>query len=71
MRPWTQSEMSAVQAALASVQERLGESDLYVEGRSAELEELLRQEGRLKAKAGGLEERWLELQEQLEDLERA
>ena len=52
-----------------NVWNRLGESDLYTAVRKEELAELLQQEGRLKAQAAALEERWLELQEQLEELE--
>ncbi len=65
----TESELGAAEGELASLQDRLGESDLYTAGRKEELAELLQQEGRLKALAAELEERWLELQEQLESLE--
>jgi ATP-binding cassette subfamily F protein 3 len=61
--------MSEVEAALASLQSRLGESELYTASHRDELAALLQQEGRLKAQATALEERWLELQEQLEQVE--
>jgi ATP-binding cassette subfamily F protein 3 len=66
-----ESGMSAAEAELELLQTRLGDSDLYSDQRRGELAGLLKQEGQLKSRAEELEERWLELQQELEELETA
>ena len=63
-----------VESALSQTESRLGElatlladTDLYEDSRKAELDSLLRDEGRLRQRAAELENTWLELQQQLED----
>ncbi|MDH4039662.1 MAG: ATP-binding cassette domain-containing protein [Gammaproteobacteria bacterium] len=63
-----ETEMSAVEAEQADLQTRLGDTDLYTEGRKRDLANLLQREGELKARASQLEEAWLEQQEALEEL---
>ncbi|NCF16896.1 MAG: ATP-binding cassette domain-containing protein [Haliea sp.] len=67
----TEKDIATVEQALARLQEQLGDSELYSDGRREELADLLKREGELKTRAGELEERWLELQQSLEDLESA
>jgi ATP-binding cassette subfamily F protein 3 len=63
--------MSAVEAEQAELQTRLGDTDLYLEGRKQDLANLLQREGELKARASQLEENWLAQQEALEALTQA
>jgi len=63
-----ETEMSAVEAEQADLQTRLGDTDLYTEGRKRDLANLLQREGELKARASQLEEAWLEQQQALEEL---
>ena len=65
----TESDMSRVERELSLLQETLADAALYSEARKAELAQLLQAEGGLKAQAEQLEERWLELQQSVEDLE--
>jgi len=66
-----ESQMSSAEAELASVQTQLSDTDLYLEARKEDLAGLLKQEGQLKTVALELEDRWLELQQELEELESA
>jgi ATP-binding cassette subfamily F protein 3 len=63
-----EGELSAVAAEQADIQSRLGETDLYSEGRKQDLANLLRREGELKAAVAQLEEAWLEQQQAMEEL---
>ena len=64
----TEAALSAVEAERAEVQVRLGDTDLYTEGRKHDLAALLKREGELKARAAELEEAWMEQQQALEEL---
>ena len=64
----TEREMSAVEAEQAELQTRLGDTDLYTDGRKQDLADLLQREGELKARATQLEEAWLEQQQALEEI---
>ncbi len=59
-------ELDQAQAKLADLQNALSDPDLYQGERKEELAELVRQEGIAKSALANLEERWLELQEELE-----
>ncbi len=63
--------MTGVAEELLEVRDRLADPDLYTDAGGEALAELVAREGRLKAEAGDLEERWLELQQALEDLQTA
>ncbi len=64
-----ESRMQMTDKALQGVQDSLADAGLYTEERKPELSELLKKEGELKADSETLEERWLELQQELEELE--
>ena len=66
-----EQEMSKLERALANIQEKLADADLYSEARKPELADLLRQEAETKSTTDQLEQRWLELQEEIEGLEDA
>ena len=61
--------MGREEQALATLQEQLADSDLYSEDQRDKLAELLRDEGSCKQRLADLEEQWLALQEELEELE--
>ncbi|MCX2974164.1 ATP-binding cassette domain-containing protein [Halieaceae bacterium IMCC8485] len=65
----TEAEMTKIENSLAALQERLGDADIYSEARKNELAELLKQEGEFKSRADALEETWLELQEEIEQVQ--
>jgi ATP-binding cassette, subfamily F, member 3 len=54
---------------LAEIENLLGDGELYAEERKEELAELVWEQGRMRGEASEKEERWLELQQQLEELE--
>ena len=54
---------------LAALESRLADSALYAEERKQELDDLLKDEGRLRQQSEELEETWLNLQQELEQLE--
>jgi ATP-binding cassette subfamily F protein 3 len=62
--------MARAETKLDAIEEQLTEADLYSEARKEELADLVWRQGRLRAEADQLEEHWLELQEELENLER-
>ncbi|MEH6583059.1 MAG: ATP-binding cassette domain-containing protein [Halioglobus sp.] len=64
----TEKQMAELEVQLESIQAQLADSELYESARRAELAELVRQEGELKARTEGLEETWLEQQHSLEEL---
>jgi len=64
----TEKQMSAAELELETMQALLSDSDLYSATRKAELADLLKREGELKAKAAQLEEAWFEQQHELEEL---
>ncbi len=57
-----------MEAELADIRSKLGDNQIYRDESREVLAELLRREGELKARAGDLEERWLEQQQALEEL---
>jgi ATP-binding cassette subfamily F protein 3 len=61
-------DLDRQQQNLAALQEQLADADLYQVTRKEELAELLKREGELKRLGASLEERWLEQQQQLEEL---
>jgi ATP-binding cassette subfamily F protein 3 len=65
----TENEMASVEQELATLQKQLADTDLYSEQRRQELADMVKREGELKTLAAQLEERWLEQQQTLEDLE--
>ncbi len=65
----TEKKLEAITRTLAETQAKLADTDLYTEGRKAELADVLQRETSLKAEAETLEERWLNDQQALEDLE--
>jgi ATP-binding cassette subfamily F protein 3 len=62
-------DMEALQAQLTSVQQSLADPALYEEHRKAELTELVRSEGEIKAKLSDAEELWFKQQDELDALE--
>ena len=60
--------MTAAEQTLAKLQEQLADPELYTDGSKDALGRLLKEEGELKTQAAQLEERWLELQQTLEEL---
>jgi ATP-binding cassette, subfamily F, member 3 len=64
----TEHEMAAAEQALAALQQQLTDPTLYTDSGKAELAKLLRTEGELKTQTAALEERWLDLQQALEEL---
>jgi ATP-binding cassette subfamily F protein 3 len=61
-------ELDLQQQHLTTLQAQLADADLYQASRKEELAGLLKQEGELKRLGDSLEERWLEQQQQLEEL---
>jgi len=66
----TEKEMDGIEQRLGELETQLADSELYNSERKAELDELLREQGTLRTSAQKLEEHWLELQHELEELER-
>ena len=62
----TESALDQAQRALATLQERLTENDLYLPENAEPLKALLVQEGELKIRVATLEETWINQQEALE-----
>jgi len=61
-------ELDQQQQQLTALQGQLADADLYQASRKEELAGLLKREGELKRLGDSLEERWLEQQQQLEEL---
>ncbi|MEH6515947.1 MAG: ATP-binding cassette domain-containing protein [Halioglobus sp.] len=74
LRPLTQqltkveAEMEQLGKTLSDLEQQLADPEIYEPGEKANLAELLRQQGETKSRAQDLEDRWLELQEELESL---
>jgi len=64
----TEEALTAVETELADIRAKLGDNEIYRDEFRDALAELLRREGEFKARAGELEEQWLEQQQALEDL---
>ena len=62
----TEKAMAQVEQDLLALQARLADPAMYAAGSTAEVADLVRQEGALKAEQSHLEERWLAQQEELE-----
>ena len=61
--------MAEAESRLSTLKEQLADTDLYAAERKAELDELLRDEGKARQEMQDLENTWLELQQELEQLE--
>ncbi|SFH60353.1 ABC-F family ATP-binding cassette domain-containing protein [Modicisalibacter xianhensis] len=69
-RDKTERDMTRTGDELATVEERLGDAELYTEAsRKDELTDLLARQGELKTRLATLEQAWLEAEEALEQLE--
>jgi ATP-binding cassette subfamily F protein 3 len=66
-----EADLASAEAELAALRDTLADPELYAGERAEELAELLRREGVLKSSTERLEERWLELQGELENLDDA
>jgi ATP-binding cassette, subfamily F, member 3 len=64
----TESHMTKAESELTDIQTRLGDSALYEAEAREELAKLVKREGELKSQHAELEETWLELQQELEEL---
>jgi len=64
-----EAELASVEKTLAELQTRLADPDLYSEQRKDDLADLLRTEGAVKSQAASLEEDWLMVQQELEEME--
>lgn len=60
--------MEKLADALANVEARLSDSELYDQSRKAELTECLQQQAKLKGEQEEAEMAWLDVQEQLEQM---
>ncbi|MEM0955094.1 MAG: ATP-binding cassette domain-containing protein [Pseudomonadota bacterium] len=67
----TEQAMTAAQAALAELDTQLTDSSLYETARKQELDQLLKDQGRLRQETASLDDTWLNLQQELESLEAA
>ncbi len=65
----TEHALSDAETRLLALESRLSDNGLYADERKAELDELLQDQGRLRQQAAELEETWLSLQTELEQLE--
>ena len=65
----TEAEMNSVATRLAEIESTLADTGLYTETRKAELSQQLKLQGELRGQSEALDERWLELQTSLEELE--
>ena len=65
-----ESAIQKVQSALAEMEDALGDSALYDEAHKNDLKELLSRQAEAKNEEDSLENRWFELSEQIENLER-
>ncbi|MFT6288837.1 MAG: ATP-binding cassette subfamily F protein 3 [Alcanivorax sp.] len=76
LRPLTQqltkveAEMEKLSKALSELEQQLANPAIYEPGEKNNLAELLRQQGETKSRAQAFEDRWLELQEEVEALTR-
>jgi ATP-binding cassette subfamily F protein 3 len=64
----TEAEMEKASSALRELQQELGNTDLYTENQKHTLDDLLKQEGKLKIRAAELDDSWLEQQQKIEEL---
>ncbi|MEH6591195.1 MAG: ATP-binding cassette domain-containing protein [Halioglobus sp.] len=64
----TESKMAKAESELTEIQTRLGDSALYEAEAREDLAKLVKREGELKSQHGELEDTWLELQQELEEL---
>ena len=64
----TEREMEKVEVSLRDLQEQLGDEALYSSAEKDALADLIRREGRLKARSTELEDLWLQQQQQLDEL---
>ncbi|MEE4662099.1 MAG: ATP-binding cassette domain-containing protein [Halieaceae bacterium] len=64
-----ETAMAKADAALAALEQQLADAGLYESGRKDELDQLLKDQGRLRRESESLDESWLSLQTELEALE--
>lgn len=64
-----EQELGALHVQLATIEARLGESDVYEAARKDELRDLLARQAALKVREGELEEAWMEALELLESMQ--
>jgi ATP-binding cassette subfamily F protein 3 len=64
-----EKSLAKIEQHLGALESQLADNSLYESERKSELEERLREQGRLKSEASELEESWLTLHDQLEELE--
>jgi ATP-binding cassette subfamily F protein 3 len=64
-----EKSLAKIEQQLGALESQLADNSLYESERKSELEERLREQGRLKSEASELEESWLTLHDQLEELE--
>ena len=65
----TEQAMSNAQAALAKLDAQLTDTTLYEASRKTELDQLLKDQGRLRQETESLDDTWLNLQQELESLQ--
>jgi len=66
-----EADMEKIRAALHKLDDLIADADLYSDARRAERQQVMAEHGDLGKRMGALEERWLELQEALEDIQQA
>ncbi|MBM7455702.1 ATP-binding cassette subfamily F protein 3 [Oceanisphaera litoralis] len=66
-----EQQMEQCQQQLADIEQRLADPDIYAAEQKADLQQLLKSQIPLQQKLAEAEAEWLELQEQLEELEQA
>jgi ATP-binding cassette, subfamily F, member 3 len=64
-----EAEMASIETELGKLQTQLGDTDLHTPQCKDDLAGLLKREGELKARSEQLEESWLDLQQNLEELQ--
>ncbi len=64
-----EKQMEKLQAELADIEEKMGDSDLYDASRKDELSSLIQRQGALKSELEDVEMEWMDLTEQLEAAE--
>jgi len=64
-----EKDMARAESRLGDLEIRLADTGLYDKARKNELDELLQEQGRLRREGESLEDSWLSLQEELEQLE--
>ncbi len=66
-----EKRMEQQQQALSQLEEQLSDQSLYTDGKKAELQGLLKQQGELRQQLSDTEEEWMSLSEEYEEMEAA